>query len=161
MKTMYILCGLPGSGKTTWAKGKIESSTDTIYVNRDDFRNSLFCGKYTFNKNIEPVIKATVEEMVSQALLNDVSVIIDETNLTEEKRRKWIEKGSLYGGKQVIVHFTAMDECLENRMRDPRGISREKWESVINGMKETFEPPTEDEGEIIKVPPFVWDVKFK
>lgn len=37
---LYIMCGCPGSGKTTYAK-KYLINDNTVYVSRDDIRFSL------------------------------------------------------------------------------------------------------------------------
>jgi len=39
--TVEILIGLPGSGKSTYAKNKVANSNNWIRVNRDDFRAML------------------------------------------------------------------------------------------------------------------------
>ena len=63
-----------------------------------------------------------------------------------------------YGRTKIIYRwFNETERCLENRMMEARGYETSKWEMVINGMKKSFEPPTEDEGydELIIINPFV------
>lgn len=144
-KKMYILCGLPGSGKSQWCKDNFPQMADTFYINRDDFRSSLFMGTYTFNKDYESIIDHGVAQMTVKAMAKGVSVIIDETNITVERRAAWIFRAKVYGYEVEIIYFIPSKYCLGNRMLNSRGNSREKWESVINGMLKRFEEPTDDE----------------
>jgi predicted kinase len=38
---VLVLIGIPGSGKSTWAKDFVSNNSDWIRVNRDDFRDML------------------------------------------------------------------------------------------------------------------------
>lgn len=152
MPTLYILCGLPGSGKSTWARQQRITNPNTVIVNKDGIRTML-CGSYYYGPDLEPLVKIVAISAVLNALPT-FDVIVDETNITKEKRRHWL---NLLGediadpDSRKIVWFKETERNLEYRMRDPRGISQGKWASVIEGMKTSFEPPTPDEGEIIEV----------
>jgi predicted kinase len=87
------------------------------------------------------------------------SVIVDETNLTARRRREWLSFLEKTAGqlrkniRTVFVWFTETEKNLENRMKDPRGLSRRKWASVVAFMKKKIEEPCLAEGchRIIKV----------
>jgi predicted kinase len=105
----------------------------------------------------EVLVHEAAMSILESALYNGFDVIIDETNITENNRRKWIETiDSLELSekpKVICVWFKEDQKNLEYRMKDDRGTSREVWATVIEGMKAKFEPPriTEYFDEIIEV----------
>jgi len=83
MSKLIICQGVPGSGKTTWAKEKITSQyTEGDYswmrVNRDDLRNSTGVNYHFRN---EDVITAMEMSAIKAGLLAGKNVISDNTNL--------------------------------------------------------------------------------
>ena len=153
--TVYLLCGLPGSGKTTWAKMKRDASPDsTIVINRDALRSMVTGGKYVFNGVIEPVIRGMTENILGGILYDSMEfdIVVDETNITKKKRAEWMDVVPAHVDV-VCVWFTEAERNLDHRMTEPRGYPREKWAGVIASMKEAFETPAKEEGfiEIEKV----------
>lgn len=153
--TVYITCGLPGSGKTTWAKKFIEENPGTVRVCRDNLRE-MFCGDYRYDKAFEAIVKRSVINSLDLAIKNKHNVIIDETNIKKDKRADWLDIINMiqqdiveeikiyiiYFPLGIRVHTTIGNDNLENRMSDnPRGYSREHWSQVIESMKKDFEVP--------------------
>jgi predicted kinase len=60
MKTnLYILIGLPGSGKTTWAKNKAKDDLRTVIISRDGFRSMIKGeGEYIFDNIYITLLKS-------------------------------------------------------------------------------------------------------
>jgi len=141
MQKIYILTGLIGSGKSTWAKRKVQENDNVIIINRDSIR-TMIKDKYVYHIRYEKCIKVMAEQMVSVAIAYGFDVIIDETNLTKEKRAFWIEASDYFINVQlVLVYCTESENNLEYRMREPRNQSEEVWASVLEGMKKSFEEP--------------------
>jgi bifunctional polynucleotide phosphatase/kinase len=69
---IIIMCGIPGSGKSTYAKNIIISH-NYEYINNDT------------------MTKKNMENTISQAIKNKKSLIIDNTNLTEKSRKEYID----------------------------------------------------------------------
>jgi len=157
--TVYILCGIIGSGKSTWAKEKAKED-NVVIVNRDSLR-AMIKGKYVFDKKYEPFIRSACYDIVTTAFDYGFNIIIDETNIIRKKRLDWIDLVDMarqdrgVNMKIVLVHFTETQNNVDNRMNDPKGQSRETWQGVYEGMMADFEDPIEaelsPEGEIIKV----------
>lgn len=79
MKVLFLQ-GIPGSGKTTWAKAYCEKNKDWIRVSRDDLRNMR--GKYWLPKQ-EDLITSMERACVYSALERGYNVIVDATNLNK------------------------------------------------------------------------------
>lgn len=150
MAKLFILIGFPGSGKSTWAKEYVALHESTVIINGDSIRSMLF-GSYRYDPNIEPTVKSMIAYSVTSMLHQGYSVIVDETNITKEKRKTWLDiatEPSLVAANSIEVEFlwfTESNENLNNRMNDSRGYSREKWTEVIEGMKKKFEAPERSE----------------
>ncbi|MFW6247427.1 MAG: AAA family ATPase [bacterium] len=166
MSTVYLTIGLPGSGKSFWSRQKAHEDERTVIINRDAFR-TMIKDNYTFDLMYEPFIKASSNRSIEEALKYGLDIIVDETHIKKERRKEIIQViknyeetdfiEELYGKTKIVyVWFTETEKNIENRMKESRGYDREKWEEVINKMKESFEEPTEDEkyNELIKINPF-------
>ena len=84
MSKIIMTVGIPGSGKSTWAKNFCRSNIDVKRVNKDDLRNMLDDGIHT-SKNEQMVIRLQ-DEIINTLIANDISVIVDNTNL---KKYHW------------------------------------------------------------------------
>jgi len=157
--TVHILCGLIGSGKSTWAKKS--GNLDTVIISKDSIRTMLQ-GLYVYDNKIEPLVKQIAFNSIGAAIAHNFNIIIDETNLTRDKRKELIEfitdvsdQVEIKIDAVNIVYFTEAEKNVDNRMRSPRGVKREDWNAIYEGMKLIFEEPTESEldgrGSIIKV----------
>jgi len=141
MQKVYILTGLIGSGKSTWAKRKVQEDDNAIIINRDSIR-TMIKDKYIYHKKYEEFIKEIAREILFTAIGYGFNVIIDETNLTKEKRAFWIQEVGCYIDVQtILVYCTESERNLEYRMREPRGQDYKKWKTVLEGMKKSFEEP--------------------
>ena len=139
MSELIVLCGLPGSGKSTYAKGYALSRKNTVIVSMDSIRKMLK-GKYLFIASLEPVIQTISLEITNRLLEMGLNVMYDETNLTRYQRKK-ICGVAPNNTDCVCLWFTEAIYNLEYRMRDPRGYDVEHWDKLIKQMKEVFEPP--------------------
>jgi predicted kinase len=139
---IYLLCGLPGSGKSTWAKKKAKE-TEALIINKDQIRTMLF-GEYGYRPEVEDIVRKITHGSILAVKSSKRDVIIDECNITKEKRSEVMMYTETT--PTVCVYFTEKENNLKNRMHDRRGIPMEQWESIIMNMSESFEEPTIDEG---------------
>ena len=83
---LVILQGIPGSGKSTWAKEFVKGKTDWVIVNRDSIRDMR--GDYWI-PNQEKWVSKVEEASINSALNYNYNVIIDATNLNPKTLKKW------------------------------------------------------------------------
>jgi len=80
MITITLTCGIPASGKSTWAKAELKKDPEgTVRVNRDDLRNMM--SNYHFSEENERMVTSVRNFAIQQAIRRGKHVIIDETNL--------------------------------------------------------------------------------
>lgn len=147
---IFLLVGLLGSGKSTWARKKVQEEPNTIIINRDSLR-TMFFGRYGYTPEVEGLVRTSAVAIMGAAFRFGFDVVIDETNLTRGKRAEWFRKifetyHSEYGTgieENVdfeVVHFLESENNLAYRaVDDLRGLTLEEWGEVLERMKGEFE----------------------
>lgn len=103
MAKLTIVRGLPGSGKTTWAKAQ----QGAWRVNRDDLR-AMFCGVWNYDDQMaERVVTVLQRNMIRELLSRGKHVIVDDTNLA------WSHVQSLIGLATSLREVDAQIELKE------------------------------------------------
>jgi tRNA uridine 5-carbamoylmethylation protein Kti12 len=161
---VFLLIGLPGSGKSTWAKNYVNQNENAIIVSQDAFRYMIKGNNYIFDNKYENFIKSATDLVIQEAIEHNFDLIVDETHIKKLRR---LEVTNLINEIYMQYKYFHMDYSrvidiiylwfnennnLENRMKDDRGYTKDKWNEIIERMKTAFEPPTEDEHyKIIKI----------
>ncbi|WP_264524742.1 AAA family ATPase [Flavobacterium sp. N502536] len=140
MRKVILMKGLPGSGKSTLAK-KIIAENPEMYkrINRDDLR-AMFDNGITAQSN-EKFVKKVRDLLIVKSLEEGKSVVIDDTNLSENNLRRvsqLVQEYNTKSGEKVEVEVrevnTDLATCIE------RDALREKpvGEKVIRKMHRQF-----------------------
>lgn len=115
MKKVILTKGLPGSGKSTWAKGLIDMNPNSYKrINNDDLRKMFDNTQYS--SDMEKFIKKAVDVLVLLALEEGKHVILDNTHLSENSinRIKELVKGKA----EVVIEDKFLDVPLETCIKN-------------------------------------------
>ena len=142
MKSLYVLSGLPGSGKTTWAgEFKKTHKEPSFIVASDDIRVEL--GGYPqYFEEEEKVWDLFYSRMNEPLIYNDVNVIMDSTCLEDKFRKLIIEKAGNFDRK-VLVFFNVSPSICKTR-NESRESNRRVKETVMDKMIENFHYPCDE-----------------
>lgn len=136
MKTLFMMCGLPGSGKSTFAAA-LESVPCVCLDNlREEFYGNASIqgdGAFIFNAGIE---------RVKSVLRNYDACIYDATNVDKRARQNVMSKLPIIDRFICVWLDTPLDECLKRNEERKRHVPQE----VIKRMAAKFEIPTKEEG---------------
>lgn len=157
-KNLYLLCGVPGSGKSTFAKNFLETHDPytTQWTSRDLIRFGMINLTDNYFEHEDEVwdlfiksIKADIKSPITE------NIIVDATHLNERARNKVLDKLDLGNVDVIPVNFIVpLEVCLE------RNLQREGLavvpESAIKNMYKSFRPATADEKHEYKE---IWVIK--
>ena len=116
MATLTITRGLPGSGKTTYAKRWVsEDANHRSRLNRDDFREMLHGGPHGYDRALEQAVTFAHQGAVKCLLLAGRDVICDDMNLANRQVKDWMKLAAEAKANFAVVDFTnvTIDECIK------------------------------------------------
>lgn len=121
--TLTITVGLPGSGKSTWSKQR-QRETQCIRVSKDDMRLSLFANPIPWNWSLDKITESAEEAAVIAALKQSQDVIVDATNLTERRQKRWKHIADTHAATFTIKDFrhVSVYECVMNDLNRPAKV---------------------------------------
>lgn len=143
---LYILCGPPGSGKTSFAIEAINYCHNKLtYISRDEIRFSLLNNDDDYFDKEKEVWKEFIKRIQSAINRNDEIIIVDATHLSPISRERLIT--NIKGLTKYYVYFlnfiTPLAICLKNNNKRQ---GRAKVPSdVLRRMYYTFEKANTDE----------------
>ena len=144
MRKVIVMKGLPGSGKSTFAKKIIDENPESYKrINRDDLR-AMFDNGATTNSN-EKFVKKVRDVLIVKALEEGKSLVIDDTNLSETNLRRITQLVSEYNKKfdeNVVVEVQEMDTSMEICIARDALRKKPVGEKVIRNMRKTFKKDT-------------------
>lgn len=126
MQHLLYTVGLPGSGKSTWAKqflvNNIDSKIKWQRVSRDDIR--IMCRNTEFDIENENYITEVETLMVRSAIENGFNVLVDATHIDVKFRNKWHRLAQEFGDIVVIEKGfnVPLDICLKRNSQRNRHV---------------------------------------
>jgi predicted kinase len=111
-KKIIIYIGIPASGKSTVAKAYIRDNPNYVRVSRDDFR-LMFKNAQMCEPKVEDMITDMVNISIHKALLRNLNVIIDATNVKEKYIRQFIDEFKYSADIDYRVFDISLDKALE------------------------------------------------
>jgi len=143
MKTVWILKGLPASGKSTFAKELLRKHPGAYKrINRDDLRAML--DESHHNKENERFALQVRDLLILAALRSGKHVIVDDTNLNPQHEphiRNLVQEYRRETGDEVSVRVkffeVSLEEAIARDLKRPRPVG----ERVIRQIYEKYLAP--------------------
>lgn len=132
MPTLTVLIGLPGCGKSTYAKKKKEAGLTVI--SPDEIREELTGDMSDQSRNRE--VFSLAHKRTREALRLGGSVVFDATNLTRKARNDLLsyipDRHNTY--VEYVLFRVPLEECLKRNRQRTRHVP----EDVIRRMNNSF-----------------------
>ena len=144
MNFVYFLCGVPYSGKTTFAENHFENCQ---HLSRDHIIQKIatMCSQSYMEvyEDLKLFSETQVVREIQQAIKRNRDIVLDECNISVAIRKKRLD---LFNNsyRKIIYVFPNPDQAtLEARQR-----TRGKYipDDVVTGMIANFQMPTLEEG---------------
>lgn len=151
-KKLYLMCGIPGIGKSTWLQNHEHSfKGSTKIISRDKIRFELL-GEDEDYFGKEDKVWAEYVKQAKESLKYNENTILDATHLTKASREKILHalKHSLTDVEINIIYLHGMLETAleQNNNRSGRAYVPQ---CVIRRMSYSLQPPTIEETYIDKI----------
>ncbi|MEJ8303298.1 AAA family ATPase [Saccharibacillus sacchari] len=138
MNTIHMLVGIPGSGKSVYAR-QLEKSTRGVIVSTDGIRLRLFGGE-SKQKNTYIIFDEAFRE-IGQALADGRNVIFDATNVDRAKRAKFLKR---FSDTPVECYF--FDTFYETAQRRIASRKRKLDDKILTKYAKNLQFPLLGEG---------------
>lgn len=150
MATVYFLCGLPASGKTTYARqlavetGAVRLTLDARMIAKYDY--SIFDDEYG------PLVSAEKEQMWLEAqeyLSHGRDVVLDWSLWSRQARKYWTKRTVTAGYTYKLVYLEVPLDLLMQRVTARNAQKTEQTHHIpvaeLERFSKIFEPPTSNE----------------
>ncbi len=141
---LVMICGLPGTGKTTLAKAVAEK-IDAVSINSDSIRMSMLEEREYTEEEKKMIYQAMFEE-AGKNLKEGKNVVLDATFYKKELRESVEEVAKEAGTGFFIVECVTHEDLLKERIfkRKKEETESEADFEVYKKVKTQFEPIEEE-----------------
>jgi predicted kinase len=117
--TAYVMCGAPGSGKSTYAK-KLAQIENAVIISGDDVRTELYGSAEVQGNWTE--IWDRIDELVSESC--GMNVVLDGTHYKRSYRTEAITLLRSYGYSRVeaVIMDASLATCLARNFKRKRNV---------------------------------------
>lgn len=142
MKTLLVLIGLPGSGKSTYAKEWVkEDPENRVRYNNDDFRTMIL--KTWENKPNQVVIESKIA-LLKTWMRMELDIVVDNTNLMSYEIESYKVLVRDFPEYEVVLKIidTPLEICKErNQTRDSHMDNSflDQAQKLLNEIKKEYD----------------------
>ena len=137
---LIILVGIPGAGKTTYAKDYMEQNPNSLHLSSDTIRAELYGNESIQGNPVE--VFSLMQKRAVEALNEGNNVIYDATNITRKDRSAIIGICPKFAKIEAHIIWAPIEMCIERDAKRDRTVGKE----VIDRMLKRFQAPYYDEG---------------
>lgn len=140
MNKLFLMIGIPASGKTSLAED-IAKSEDAIIVSSDNIRKELY-GDENIQGDNNKVFRI-LEDRIIKGLKANKNMIYDATNISYKRRMAFLQRiKKLDVEKIAVMVATSYEDCIVRNSQRERKVPEE----VIKRMYQSFYVPQYFEG---------------
>ena len=146
MPKLIMMCGIPGVGKSTFAKKYLSQYSN--YISRDEIRFSLLKEGEDYFAHEHRVWIEYVNR-IADCLNEGKDVIADSTNLSEKSRKKLLKDVDLFSNVKYTIECYSFEVPVQialARNAQTEGLAKVQGDALLNMAKNyTFPSYKEDE----------------
>lgn len=149
MRKIVITRGIPGSGKSTWAKKWVKEDPEhRIRFNRDDMRNMM--GPYWVPAR-EVFLTSIYFSFLEDAMLCNYDIVIDNMNLNKETIREienivkehntWIKQSNIETTYEIAFKDffdVPLETCIERDSERENPVGEKAIRDIYNKYKDSY-----------------------
>lgn len=146
MPKLYMLIGVPASGKSTWREQFFETNRAMIISTDDILEDIAATQNKTYNDVFKDNIKFATKQMdvhMRVALESKMDIVWDQTNLTVKSRKGKLDKVPEHYEKIAVVFLTPEDAEWQRRLDRP---GKSIPQNILMGMRDSMQFPDPEEG---------------
>lgn len=137
MNKIYILKGLPASGKSTWCKEQGEKNPNFKRVNQDLLREMTVFGKW--NNSKEETVRKLKNQIIQMYISQEYDFAIDDTHLNpntlrkvEEFCRQETQRQNKDYSIEIVTFDSDVDLCIERDLKRAKPVGADVIRDMYN-----------------------------
>ena len=151
---IYLMTGIAGSGKTTWAKRLVRQTNGLVCMISQDAIREMLMAQYVYSNQATTLMNMVRDNIIDDFVRTRQSFVLDAVQLTVARRKRIVDlirgRANIWALPETDYNITFVwcnesTHNLEYKLKDPRGMPADHWARVVADMQKNYESPTDDE----------------